>query len=830
VAYGGPVPPGDAAAKLEVQPATMRPVRRRSLTTTLTTSLVLASLLSALVPAIGTLAAPKPVKVVSHEVTTSITHRRIVPLPFSASHVSVRWSRAHDAEITVAFAERPNEFGEDVPVGHSEASDDDGDETWGAVLWTGGARFVRITTDRPIGRLTVIGIDAQADRGLAVGPAGVASAATSQPNIVSRAEWGADESKRFDSGGNETWPPSFSPMQKAIVHHTAGRNNDPNPAATVRAIYHLYAVSRDFGDMGYNFLIDESGRIYEGRYSRPYASGEEPTGEDLAGNVVRGAHATNFNDGTVGIVLLGTFTNRQPTAAARSSLESLLAWKLERHGLDPQGSSTYVNPVLGTTKTIPNISGHRQVSATACPGNTFYPTFPTLRQNVANRIAATTGPDNDAAPPAVLSLAPLVPDPTGSHTIPFGLIFSEPVEGLAPADFDVGGASNGWSVDAVSGGASSYTVTLSAAHPTNGTVALTLDVDAVTDLAGLDGPVDPESASTTYAFDDDEPTVSLWQTPHKTYVKDDGLTYVDVTAVFSEPVLGFEPADVVIGGTSHAATPWEVPMIFGSGAAYGFSVANDGWADGTLTFRIPAGTVTDLAGNPVAASNTVSMVLDASKPTTTAPTAALRSDVAIGAKNAVRLSWTGNDVGPAGIASFEIARSTDGGAFKMFATGLGSPSWNTGLKAGHTYRFEVRARDKAGNVGAWKAGPTLRPKLYQQTKAAIVYRKTWRTGWSSAYSGGSVRYATAAGAKAKLTTKARSIAFVTTRGPKRGAARIYLDGVLAATVDLYAPTTTTRFVAFSKTWSSVGYHTIKIVVVGTAGRPRIDLDAFEVLR
>ncbi len=810
----------------------MRPARRRSLTTVPVTSLVLASLLTAMVPAIGTLASPRPVEVVSHEATISITHRRIVPLPFDASHVAVHWSHAHEAEITVAFGERPNEFGEEIPVGHSEdAGDGDGGaETWGGVLWTGGARFVRVTTDRPIGRLTVIGIDAKPGRGLAGGGAGVASAATSQPNIVSRAEWGADEAYRFDSGGNEVWPPSFAPMQKAIVHHTAGRNNDPNPAATVRAIYYLYAKTRDFGDMGYNFLIDESGRIYEGRYSRPYSPGEEPTGEDLAGNVVRGAHAKNFNDATVGIVLLGTFTNRLPTAAARSSLEQLLAWKLERHGIDPLGASVYVNPVTGKSKYIPNIAGHRQVSATACPGNTFFPTFPTLRQNVAIRIAATTGPDNDTTPPSVASLKPMVPDPTGSDTIPFGLIFSEPVDGLESSDFEIGGSSKGWSVDSVTGSAASYTVTLTSAHPTNGSIDLTLAADAVTDFAGLDGPVEPARATTSYAVDTEGPTVSLWQTPHRTYVNNTSLTYVDVTASFSEPVVGFTPSDVVIGGTSDAASPWDVPMIFGSGASYGFSVMNDGWADGTLTFGIPAGAVTDLAGNPVAASNVISMVFDAHKPTTTAPSASLRSGVTIGSRVPVRLTWTGSDVGPAGVASYDIARSVDGGAFKRIASGLSSPVRNVTLKPGHTYRFEVRARDKAGNVGAWKAGPTLRPKLFQQTKPAIVYRGTWRTASSSAYSGGSVRFARAAGAKAWLTTKARAIAFVTALGPHRGAVRIYIDGTLATTIDLWAPTRTTRYVAFSKAWSSVGSHTITIVVVGSSGRPRVDLDALEVLR
>jgi hypothetical protein len=808
----------------------MRHARRRSPLTAVTTSLVLAALLSAGVPAIGTLAAPPPIRVQSEEVTTSVTFRRIVPLRLNASHVTVRWAHAHEAQISVAFAERPNAFGEEVPVGHSEESDHDGAETYGAVLWTGGARFVRVTTDRPIGRLTVIGIDAKPDKRLNE-QAGVAAAATSQPNIVSRAEWGADESKRFDSGGREKWPPSFSPMQKAIVHHTAGRNNDPNPAATVRAIYHMYAISRDFGDMGYNFLIDESGRIYEGRYSRPYAPGEEPTGEDLAGNVVRGAHATNFNDANVGIVLLGTFTNRLPTAAARTSLEKLLAWKLERHGINPLGSSVYVNPVLGNTKNIPNISGHRQVSQTACPGNTFFPTFPTLRQNVANRIAATTGPDNDSTPPILKSIKALVPNPTGSHAIPFGLIFAEPVTGLEASDFDVGGSSGGWAVDSISGAASTYTVTLTNDDPDDGTVELTLPAGAVSDLAGLAGPAADATGSGAYADDPNAPTVSLYHTPHRTYFNDPGLDYIDVTAVFDEPVVGFTASDIEFGGSSHAASPWRVPLIFGSGDAYGFSVVNDGWANGTLTFRVAPGSVSDLAGNPVEGSNLVTVVLDRSAPTSSAPSAALRTDVPVTTgKPPVRLTWSASDVGPAGVSTYDVARSRDGGPFKVVASGLTSTTLGVWPDPGHTYRYEVRARDKAGNVGAWKAGPTFRAKLIQQTKAKIKYQGGWTTQWSSAYSGGSLRYATAAGARATITTKARSLAFVTTRGPNRGAVRIYIDGSLAATVDLHAASVQTRFVAFSKTWASTGYHTIRVEVVGTNGRPRVDLDAFEVLR
>src|SRR5437879_4018889 len=87
------------------------------------------------------------------------------------------------------------------------------------------------------------------------------------------------------------WPPEFYPIQKLICHHTATQNRDPDPAATIRSIYYYHAVTQTWGDIGYNFLVDESGRIYEGRYSRPYPTGAYPTGEDATGKGVTGAHA-----------------------------------------------------------------------------------------------------------------------------------------------------------------------------------------------------------------------------------------------------------------------------------------------------------------------------------------------------------------------------------------------------------------------------------------------------------------------------------------------------------------------------------------------------------
>jgi hypothetical protein len=229
--------------------------------------------------------------------------------------------------------------------------------------------------------------------------------------VISRAGWSADESLRFDANGNEIWAPVFQPIQKLIVHHTATQNHDPDPAATVRAIYYYHSVTQGWGDVGYNFLIDEAGNIYEGRYARTYNPGESPTEQDAAGNGVTGAHALGFNSGTVGIAILGTLTNQDATPAARDAVTRLLAWIAGGHGLDPHGSAPYTNPVSGTQKTFPNIAGHRDVAATECPGGVFYATLPTLRDAVAALITGTSTPDFS------LTLSPITQSVRGGGSV-----------------------------------------------------------------------------------------------------------------------------------------------------------------------------------------------------------------------------------------------------------------------------------------------------------------------------------------------------------------------------------------------------------------------------
>ena len=796
----------------------MRPASR------LAACLALAGLLVALLPALPAIASG-PVKVRSRDVTTSVDRVRLVHLPIEASHVVLHWTGATDAQVSVAFGETDNAIGDEFAVTPDEGSPSG--ESLTDPLWTGGARYVRVTTDQPLANLTITAIDATDHRpGLHLAPP-VADAAVGAPTIISRAAWGADESYRFDSGGHERFATGYFPLQKAIVHHTAGRNNDPNPEATIRAIYYDHAVLRGYGDIDYNYLIDWQGHIYEGRHSRDYAGGPITT-EDLAGNQVRGSHAKDFNDGTVGIVLLGTFTSVLPPAAQRNALINLLAWKLERHGINPLGASTYVNPQLGTSKYLYYISGHRDVNATACPGTAFYATFPQLRQQVADRIAATTGSTVDHTAPGVLTMLPMVPDPSGALTIPFGLIFREPVTGLDASDFTVGGTSSGWTIESVTGKASLYQINVqqpSGGPPVEGTVTLTLADGAVADLASNLGPLAPITATANYVHDTTAPTVLLYQTPHRTT---SNTAFFDWTATFSEPVIGFDVPDVALGGA--AGGTWSVLRIFGGGSSYSFSTDQATPADGTFTVQISAGSMTDLAGNPVVASNLVTIIVDRHAPTTSAPTVSLRSGTTLtGGSVRINLSWSGADVGPSGIASYDVARSYDGAAFQTIGSALIGTSLAWSMSPGHTYRFEVRARDKAGNLGAWHVGASIKAALTQQSSTAVHFSGASKTTSYSLYSGGSERYLAAAGASASYTTTARSLSFITTVGPTRGSANVYIDGVFQGTVNLNGPTTTYRFAAFSKTWSTVGTHTIRIVSVGSP-YARVDIDAFGVIR
>ncbi|MEO5633402.1 N-acetylmuramoyl-L-alanine amidase [Gaiella sp.] len=187
-----------------------------------------------------------------------------------------------------------------------------------------------------------------------------ALAVAGAPAIVPRSAWGADETIR---GGAPDYAPS---VRFAIVHHTAGPN-DYSPAqaaAIMRGIQTYHVKSNGWNDIGYNFLVDRYGTVYEGRYG------------GIDRNVI-GAHARGFNTGAVGVAVIGTFgTSAIPPAASRS-LEKLLAWRLDLAHVDPQAAVAVVSGgseryLPGVPVTLRAVSGHRDTGQTSCPGDQLY--------------------------------------------------------------------------------------------------------------------------------------------------------------------------------------------------------------------------------------------------------------------------------------------------------------------------------------------------------------------------------------------------------------------------------------------------------------------------
>ncbi len=196
-------------------------------------------------------------------------------------------------------------------------------------------------------------------------------AATETPSIVPRLSWGADESIRRG-------PPVYAPsLRFAVVHHTAGRNDytRAEAAAIVKGIQLYHVQSNGWNDIGYNFLVDRFGTIYEGRYG------------GIDKNVV-GAHAQGFNTGSVGVAVLGTYGSSAPSRAAQDALAGLLAWRLDLAHVDPLGLLTVISGAnerfaSGIPVLLRTISGHRDTGFTECPGDALYARLDALAATTA---------------------------------------------------------------------------------------------------------------------------------------------------------------------------------------------------------------------------------------------------------------------------------------------------------------------------------------------------------------------------------------------------------------------------------------------------------------
>jgi hypothetical protein len=192
------------------------------------------------------------------------------------------------------------------------------------------------------------------------------------PKIMPRSGWNADEAIRRHA------PKYAKGVSFAIIHHTAGSNSyGPGTSpAIVRGIELYHVRGNGWNDIGYNFLVDKYGQVFEGR-----AGG-------IDRNVI-GAQAQGFNTGSVGIAVIGNYTTAQITPATQTALASLLAWRLDVAHVDPLGFVTWTsggNPKYprGVPVLLRTISGHRDTGFTSCPGTRLYAKIPDLAHRVAS--------------------------------------------------------------------------------------------------------------------------------------------------------------------------------------------------------------------------------------------------------------------------------------------------------------------------------------------------------------------------------------------------------------------------------------------------------------
>lgn len=245
-------------------------------------------------------------------------------------------------------------------------------------------------------------INAEGEESIVASVVSFASTSTTRSNrlrLISRAQWGAKDEYNYAKSGSSSsssedkesskkddpeiqkviskqdgndllWPFEYMKnVRMIVIHHTASTNNLDDPKQAIRNIQYYHAVSRGWGDIGYNFIIDQKGNIYEGRGGGPK---------------VVGGHALAVNKTSIGIAVLGNFEDQKVPKAVTQGLVRLIQQQANLYDLDVKDEVKY------NSKTYPVVGGHRDNAATSCPGANLYKLIPSIRA-----LAASTKSDSD---------------------------------------------------------------------------------------------------------------------------------------------------------------------------------------------------------------------------------------------------------------------------------------------------------------------------------------------------------------------------------------------------------------------------------------------------
>lgn len=214
-----------------------------------------------------------------------------------------------------------------------------------------------------------------------------ARASNLSPNVISRSGWGSpDPDGNAFKGQDLYWAPVYSPTKQAFVHHTVSSDysSHSDGASVVRAVWEYQAKTLGWGDIGYNYLVDQTGKVYEGR-----AHGD---------NVV-GGHTYEYNKGSMAVALLGCFqpsdsmcqdlnsnTPKAPSGAMLNSLTSVLAWSMARFEIDSSAQQVFCkSDGVSGCLWLHTISGHRDATLTSCPGDLAYQELQTIRNSTVTK-------------------------------------------------------------------------------------------------------------------------------------------------------------------------------------------------------------------------------------------------------------------------------------------------------------------------------------------------------------------------------------------------------------------------------------------------------------
>jgi subtilisin family serine protease len=230
-----------------------------------------------------------------------------------------------------------------------------------------------------------------------------------------------------------------------------------------------------------------------------------------------------------------------------------------------------------------------------------------------------------------------------------------------------------------------------------------------------------------------------------------------------------------------------------------------------------------LTGDIASAAN----VIDHTPPTVAMPNSyAFLTGVAMGSSIKTRVRWSAGTDDLSGVASYAARESVNAAAWTTVTAWTTSLYVDRSLTFSKGYRYRVRAQDHAGNNGAYVDGPQVTPNLTQQNGSGVTYGGSWTTRSSSSASGGSTRSATAAGAWVQFSFTGRAVAVVGPKGSSRGSVKAYVDGTYVGTFSAYRTSSQSKMVLFARNWGSNGSHKVKLVLSGTSGHPRFDIDAF----